>query len=97
VEHSWNKTDNRRPEYKDENMTQYSFVHHKSHMDFIITRIISADIVFLKIRLRNIELLEDAFLVILRKKGKPLCSIVSFCPQFLSNSSLLCLRSVYTL
>jgi hypothetical protein len=33
MEHRWNEIDRGKPKYSGENLSQYHFVHHKSHMD----------------------------------------------------------------
>jgi hypothetical protein len=33
MEHWWNEIDRGKPKYSGENLSQYHFVHHKSHMD----------------------------------------------------------------
>jgi hypothetical protein len=32
MEHRWNETDRGKPKYSQENLSQYHFVHHKSHI-----------------------------------------------------------------
>jgi hypothetical protein len=34
MEHRWNEIDRGKPKYSDKNMSQYHFVHHKSHTDW---------------------------------------------------------------
>jgi hypothetical protein len=34
MEHLWNETDRGKSKYSGKNLTQYHFVHHKSHMDW---------------------------------------------------------------
>jgi hypothetical protein len=33
MEHRWNEIDRGKPKYSGKNLSQYHFVHHKSHMD----------------------------------------------------------------
>jgi hypothetical protein len=33
MEHRWNEIDKEKPKYSGKNLSQYHFVHHKSHMD----------------------------------------------------------------
>jgi hypothetical protein len=35
MEHRWNETDRGKPKYLGKNLSQYHFVHHKSHMDVV--------------------------------------------------------------
>jgi hypothetical protein len=33
MEHRWDEIDREKPKYSEENLFQYHFIHHKSHMD----------------------------------------------------------------
>jgi hypothetical protein len=33
IEHRWNEIDRGKPKYSEKNLSQFHFVHHKSHMD----------------------------------------------------------------